>query len=391
MTRMRWLLAGALFALALGAGARPVAAQTRADSAAVLLEGARLLRAQGQDAAADALLQLIRQRFTDTSAADEAGRMLLGRRGTPEVQRSGRVELLVFGTTYGLWLGVALPIMAQADGPEAYGAGLLLGGPAGFLAARRYLANRPVSEGQARAITFGGTWGTWQGFGWTEVLDPGGEECEPSPDGYCYEPTTPTAEARVAGAVIGGLTGIATGAVLARKPIASGTATAVSFGALWGTWYGFALGTLADAEDDELLGYTLAGGDVGLLTVALLAPRWNVSRSRARLVSLGGVVGLLGGLGIDLLAVRDNEDVAILIPTVTSALGLGLAARATRSMDTDNRGESRDGEAGFSGALLEYRPGGWRVEVPAVTMKLERAAGRAGATSLYVPLVSARF
>ena len=71
----------------------------------------------------------------------------------------------------------------------AAGVGLLLGAPAGFFASRAYARSRPLSDGQARAITLGGTWGTWQGFGWASVLDLGTEtvrECPLGPDD-CFE------------------------------------------------------------------------------------------------------------------------------------------------------------------------------------------------------------
>lgn len=391
---MKRILVMLLFALALaaGAGARPAAAQTREDTAAVLLDAARQLRADGQASAADAVLQLLQRRYAGTAAANEALRLLALVERSPEPVRSGKVELLVFGTTYGLWLGAAVPLMLDIEGAESVGAGLLLGGPVGFLATRAYLKGRPdLTEGQARAITFGGTWGTWQGFGWTEVLDLGREACDGDPQYPCYT-DEPSPEARIGGTVVGGLAGIATGALLARKPIPSGVATAVSFGALWGTWYGFAIASIADLQDEEVLATTLAAGDVGLVATALLAPRWNPSRNRARLVSLGGVVGLLGGLGLDLLVQPDDEDVAILIPALTSAVGLIGAAQATRNFD-ERRSDDGGGEApgGFSGALLDVRDGRMDLGVPALGLRVERDARHRPATSLYVPVLQARF
>lgn len=387
---MKRILLVMLCALALGAGARPVAAQTREDTAAVLLDAARQLRADGQADAADAVLRLLQRRYPGTPAAAEALRLLALVERSPEPVRSGKVELLVFGTTYGLWLGAAVPLMLDIESAESLGAGLLLGGPVGFLATRAYLRSRPdLTEGQARAITFGGTWGTWQGFGWTEVLDLGRERCYGDPQYTCYT-DEPSPEARIGGTVAGGLAGIATGALLARKPISSGVATAVSFGALWGTWYGFAIATIADLEDEEVLATTLAGGDLGLVGTALLAPRWNPSRNRARLVSLGGLVGGLGGLGLDLLIQPDDEDVAILIPAITSAAGLVLAAAATRDFDAARSGGD-EGAGGFSGALLDVREGRLDLGVPAVGLRLGRDPRRGATTSLYVPVLQARF
>ena len=382
---MKKWLAVAACAVLLGFGtASTAAAQSREDSAAVWLDAARQLRESGQPGAANALLELLLRRFTGTAASAEAERQLAVARAQPEPERPGRVELLVYGTTYGAWLGVALPVIGKADRPEVFGLGMLVGAPAGFLAARGYLKNHPLTEGQARAITFGGTWGSWQGFGWTEVVDAGR-------DGYCdeftcYEDSTASGEALVAGTVLGGLTGIATGAVLARKPISSGVATAVSFGGLWGTGYGLALGVLLDLEDDDLLAATLIGGNAGVLAMALVAPRWNPSRSRARLVSLGGVVGLLAGLGLDLI-IQPDEKAAVVIPAAASAAGLLIAANSMK-------GEAPKGGTGGDlpgSSLLDYRSGRWAMGAPAVGLMVERAPGQRSRTSLYIPVLQASF
>src|SRR5688500_5191566 len=162
---MRRLLCCLLFVVAASiAGAQEAQAQSRADSAAVLLNAAEQLRLRGENGVARALLELIQQQYAGTAAALEVDRMraLLSR--TPDVERSGRTEVLVFGTTYGAWLGVAVPLMFESDDPGSYGIGLLLGAPIGFFAAKSYADTYSPTEGQTRALTFGGTWGTAQGF-----------------------------------------------------------------------------------------------------------------------------------------------------------------------------------------------------------------------------------
>src|SRR5688572_26097080 len=85
--------------------AEPVSAQvSSADSAAVLLGVANRLRAEGRVSLANSLLDLIVQQFPATPAAAEAQRMRLEFRGVAE-ERSGKTELLVFSTMYGLALG----------------------------------------------------------------------------------------------------------------------------------------------------------------------------------------------------------------------------------------------------------------------------------------------
>ena len=359
-------------ALAGVAPSRAAAQEARADTAAVLLRVAEQLEAEGRTALAAALLQTILERYGETPAAEAARRRAAERAAAAEVTGSGRGELMVWGTLYGLWLGAAIPAAAGTEEPEAYGVGLLLGGPAGFLASR-LVAGQGLTEGQARAITFGGTWGTWQGFGWREVLDIGSN----------------TSESTFRAMVLGGLAGVGVGAVLANNSsITPGTATAVNFGALWGTWYGFALAMASGIDDgDKRLTASLIGGNVGLVATALTAPGWNLSRQRARLINVAGVAGLVGGYGLLLLLQPENDNTAILVPTATSAAGLLAGAMWTRNHDR------RSGPAGGSGgeALLERHEGRWAVGEPRpVPVMLEAAHGRR-VPGLGLALVSLRF
>lgn len=335
LTRAR-LMACAVLLLAAPLAAN---AQTAADSAGVLLGVATKLQAEGRPGLSRTLLDLIIERYGDTPAGAEARRLRAQNR-VAVVEGSGRTELMVFGTTYGLWLGVAIPGAMGADGPEPYGVGLIAGGPIGFLTSRAYARSRQITEGQARAITFGGTWGTWQGFGWAEQLNIGTEEI--CPDGHeCFE-GDPSARTLFASAVVGGLTGIGVGVALSQKNITAGTATTVNFGALWGTWFGVALADIAQ-DDDDYLGAALIGGNVGIVATALAAPGWNLSRGRARLISISGVAGLLTGFGM--LLIGQPDDASLVVPMVTSAVGLGLGAHWTRNMD-DASGSGAGGSGG---------------------------------------------
>ena len=350
-----------LLVVALGAlfPARVEAQQvTRSDSAAIFLEAARMLEARGQGAAADAIYQLILERFPDTFAADAAR----SRVRVPVTDRvstsSGAVELKVWSTLYGLWLGVAVPAAFGANDSEAYGVGLLVGGPVGFLVGQGLARSRSLSDAQARAITFGGTWGTWQGFGWSRVLDLGeGLECDGD---LCV--SDGGAEETFAAMVVGGIAGIGVGTMLSRKNITPGIASTVSFGALWGTWFGTAAGVLIDAEDDGLLAASLIGGDAGLVTAAILAPRWNMSRNRARLISIAGVIGGLAGGGIDLITRPDDEKAAVAIPLAGSIIGLTIGAVTTRSYDARNPGGNENDGAGS--ALLRLDRGRFSIDMP---------------------------
>lgn len=360
-----------LVVLVLTAPARPASAQapvSAADSAAVLLEAARHFEALGNEEVAGAILRLIVERYS-TTVAGTAALERLQRSGGLGEERSGRVELQVWGALYGLWLGVAVPTAFGWDDPEAYGAGILLGAPAGLLAARAVTRSRNLTEGQTRAITWGGTWGTWQGLGWADVFDWGSETvCDGD---FCYE-TGETTEAQFKAMIAGGLVGAAAGSLLSRRTIPAGVAAGAHYGSLWGTWLGVAGSVLGDIDNDDLMTATLLAGNAGLVAGAWLADRHTMSRNRVRLVSLGGLLGGLAGLGLDLLVQPDDDKVAVGIPLVLSGAGLAAGAYMTRDHDRAFRVGSLDMETPH-GALFGFDRTGVRWDVPVPLPSLARS------------------
>jgi hypothetical protein len=354
----------------------PGARVAPADSAAVLLQAAGTFQAEGRSDVARALYEFILRNFPGTPAAEEAsGRLADLQRIAEDSDGSGRVELQVWSTVYGLWLGVAVPAALGADGSEAYGAGLLVGGPAGFFAGRALTRNRDITDGQARAYTLGGSWGTWQGLGWANVADA-------------------STEGTFAAMVLGGLGGIGIGAALADRPISSAATTAASFGSLWGTWFGVAGGVLLDLEGDALLTAALLGGNAGLAGSALTFPSWRMSRNRQRLISIAGVLGGLGGAGIDLIVQPDNRKVAIAIPLVGSVAGLALGAWFTADRDGGAEGFDSDGGGeGPDGSLLHLDGGslGFGAPIPTPTLLPGGPSGREWRPGLALTLFRGRF
>ena len=366
----------------------PLAAQVSRDEAAeVLLGAARTFEDDGQAEVARAIYELILRRYAGTPAATEARARLDAAPAAVDFG-DGRTELMIWSTTYGLFLGVAIPTALGASTAPPYGVGLLLGGPGGFLAGRAIAGSRPISVGQARAVTWAGTWGTWQGAGWRDVFDIGESElCDAF--GNCFD-TEDTIEETFAAMVVGGTAGLIVGNVLSYKDITAGTATAVNFGSLWGTWFGWAGGYVADLDGDALLVSTLVGGDVGLLFTALAAPQWNVTRNRARRVSIAGVIGLFVGLGLELIAEPESSRAQVALPMATSAIGLAFGAATTAG---SGGGGSERGEVP-DGALLSLRGGHWGLDAPLPFPVVRERAGRAGPerrTGWGVTLLSARF
>jgi hypothetical protein len=387
MNRLKAILLVSCFACALG-GAAPAAAQmTRADSAAVLLGVAQQLRVEGRISLANSLLDIIAQRYSETPAAAEAAQLRLTLRSVPE-ERSGRTELLVWSTSYGLALGALVPVALGTDSPESIGVGLLAGGPLGYLLGRGILQGRGISEGQARAISFGTLWGAWQAYGWAEIANVGEREfCDPVVG--CFDDGGGE-EDKLRVAILGSLVGMGTGLLLARKEISAGTAATVSFGAFWGSWYGLGLYVLVGEEEgdgDRGLAYTLLGGDLGLVITALGAPKWQLSRGRARLISISGLAGLVAGFGILLITSPDDVgNEAILVPLATSTLGLGLGVGWTRNYD-ERRGQ--DGGADL-GSAVQWRNGQLRLAIPEAGLQLLERKGRLE-PALRIPVFKAVF
>jgi hypothetical protein len=386
MKHALWLTGVVVITLVMASA--PLQAQTRADSAAVLLHTAEQLRQRGEGAAARTLLAYIERHFADTPSAAHVAAIRAAVRRLPEAERSGRTELMAWGTTYGAWLGIAVPFMAGADEPAPYGLGLLSGAPAGFLAARAYANAYHPTEGQARAITFGSSWGTFQGFGWAEVLNLGQrtvrhDYCDPQWGGCEYEDTD--GKVRMAAGVAGGLIGIGTGAVLAQKPITAGTAAVVTSSGMWGTWFGWTLPYIVTGvEDDALLTTTLIAGNASLLGAALLAPEWQMTESRMRLIDVGGLIGGLAGLGLTLIVQPDSDRTIIALPVIGSAVGLLAGVHLTR----DHSAPEADGAG--RGALLNLDGGRWALDMPDPGLTVQRVQGDLRPAA-YVPLVRARF
>lgn len=356
---MRVFLVVLLAAAALLPSGHDLSAQvTPADSAAVLLDAANTFLARDQPDLAAALHRLILERFPDSPAA-AAARLALND-GPSAVASNGATELQVWSTTYGAWLGVAVPGAFGVDDTQGYGVGLLVGAPLGFLTGRAVVRSMNPTIGQARAITFGGTWGTWQGFGWREVLDLGEEEFDCGGGVVCTGGDT--TEETFAAMLVGGAAGITVGALLGRASVSDAVATGANTGALWGSGIGGAVGGLLDLEDDDLLAAALVGGNVGLAAAALATPALGFSRNQWRMVSLGGVIGGLAGLGLDLLIEPDDDKVAIAIPLATGVAGLAIGGATSRP--SGPREPSRN--AG-PGGLLEIDRDGIALGTPAFT------------------------
>lgn len=368
----------------------------RSDSAGVVLmldQPWRLVRASGDSAvfaSAAGTITYYRDQGGLGVAVDSAGAMRTARfsaascprrptmiAGMPgqasrEAPGSGATELMVFETLHGLFLGIAVPVMLDAEDPAPYGLGLLLGGPTGLFLSRAWAQRHHPTTGQARAIVWGGTWGALSSL----FLYQGVEDF-------------PSASGSMGAMTAGMLGGTLFGGFVARRPISGGDGTLAIHSTFWGASLALMLGILSD-EDGEAWMPLLIGGNAGLLAGAMAARKVEMSSGRVWLITASGLAGLVGGIGIDILAQTDDEQTAVLIPLVTTLAGLALGTRATRDFD---RGRLALREGPPTQALLAMRDGRLRLGVPLPQPALvpnDDGRARRWTPGLRVPIFSLR-
>ena len=237
-----------------------------------------------------------------------------------------RASLVGFGTLFCAWSGVGTTILLDMDEPEMIGLVGCISGPLGGLAGSMKLTrNMKLRDGQASLITFGGAWGIWQAVGTAIVAD---------------------AEWKgiVGASMAGGVIGLGVSGVLVRnRYITPSSATMIRFGGIWGTWFAICGAMSANVEDsDDILIYSMIGGDVGLITTALLSPKLKMSNARARLINISGIVGTLYGLGTNVLFEIDSKRDFWNILGVGGVLGLVIGSYFTRNYDDESDYFSRE-------------------------------------------------
>jgi hypothetical protein len=229
--------------------------------------------------------------------------------------QSGRTDLLIFSGYYGTWLGIATPLFFEADNPAPYGLGLLVGGPLSLLITSSLTKDAEISEGKANIISLGGNLGTWQGLGWASIGDN-------------------EANNVVGISELSGLGGIALAILLTSQvDFSEGHAALTSSGLQWGAWFGLVFAAIADHEDEDLLRDMLIGSDVLILGTGIAAKGVQMSESRVRLINLGGVLGTIAGLGLDLIIQPDDASTALAVAGTGSVAGLAIGASLTKNID----------------------------------------------------------
>lgn len=256
------------------------------------------------------------------------------------LDQRGRAELAVFSTLYGLWAGGLVTYLGGGfdDGDELLLVSSLFGGMglAGSLAAT---SGREITEGRARLVSMGGTWGSVNAVAWGLQA------------GFTEKPL-------VATVLASGLAGIAAGATLFDEAPDPGYLSLVNTAGLWSAYAAGLLLVLAEseasAEDDFAM--IVAGADLGLIATALAARDVEISQGRVRLIDLGGLLGTLTTGGILVANEPDSpQTVAVTLLAGTTA-GIVLATLATASWDDPPGGELRS-DLEWRGPGLALLPG----------------------------------
>ena len=263
-----------------------------------------------------------------------------------------RAGLVGFGTLFTTWLGVGTLILLDTEDAVPYGLVLIAGPVSGLLGSLSLTRESKLTDGQASLINLGGVWGIWQAVAAASIAGAG-------------EKLT------VGASMVGGALGLALASSIVRdRDISPGDATLINFGGIWGTWFSICGAMAARKRDqdnsDFILGSAMMGGNVGLSTMAAWSTKLCMSRARARLINIGGIVGTLYGLGANILLDIEPED-----RTFWSLMGLGgvvgLTAGAYFTRDYDMQ-ESYFTEGGVG--LLNLKPveRQWNLSFPTITI-----------------------
>ncbi len=124
-----------------------------------------------------------------------------------------------------------------------------------------------------------------------------------------------------------------------RTKITPGDAALINTSIVWGTAAGALFAVSFDAETKLGAGLTLSGLGMGAVSGILMSRYFEISRTHAALIDVGGIVGLIGGLATESLAYGSNDDSARQQEHVSNfalggmAVGLIGAGILTRNMD----------------------------------------------------------
>ena len=242
------------------------------------------------------------------------------------LDQRGRAELAVFSTLYGLWAGGLVTYLGDLNRVDTvFLMSTLLGGT-GLAVSMGATKGREITEGRARLVSMGGTWGTVNAAAWGLQA------------GLTDKPLVTTM-------LVTGVAGIIAGATVFDEAPAPGYLSLVNTAGLWSA---YATGMLlliaqSDASGADNFALIVAGADLGLVATALLADDVRISQGRVRLIDLGGLLGTLGAAAILSSSDPDSESTVGAVLLGGTAVGIVAATLATIDWDDPPGGELRAG------------------------------------------------
>ncbi len=221
-----------------------------------------------------------------------------------------RAELSIFQTIHGIAFGVEACLLGDCNDARV---GILLAmlGGAGGLAGALLLTERGVTPGQALAVDSGTAWGAWNGVALVNSLSAKADKH--------------VAIATVMAFQAAGLLG---GAFLwDRLRVGAGDVSLANSGGIWAgvlTLLFISAGDFSLSDKQTFLAL-LVTTDAGVLGASLAATQFPMSRSRTLLMDAGGILGVLFGMGVDVLIEGDSRDHAAFFGSAMAGCVVGLA------------------------------------------------------------------
>jgi hypothetical protein len=311
---------------------------TVSDDVSMLYRAALQALSLGRRAAARAILLEIETKYPRTAIGaaemlgllesagpdeDSASAAVLGR-DTPATALS-RAELIVIQSLHGIAVGGELCAAASCDDERLIGASLILGGGLGF-GLSFFLTVDGITPGHTSSINSGMFWGLWNSVAIMGMVQPRNE-----------------GQVIPGSLVIGQIAGVGLGELAWRATHAS--SGDVSLASSVGIWSGVLTllihgATEFEADQEVVFATLLAASDLGLVGGAFLADLFPMSRGHALVIDGGGALGMLVGMGLDLLIQGDDLEPApfFTLASIGMASGLGLTAYLTRNWDAPDPG-----------------------------------------------------
>ena len=229
-----------------------------------------------------------------------------------------RAELTFWQTIDGVGLGIELCALVECNDARPEILSAMAGGGLGAGLAL-YLSRDGIKPGQTLALDSGAGWGFWNGLALSQIFELQGR----------------AVPAVLMGAQLGGL---ALGHLAWMAfPVGSGDVSLANSGGIWGgVVAAFVLNAAAPNATSKGVYITLlAASDVGLIGGALLSRVYPMSRGRTLVLDSGGLLGMLFGLGVDVLAQGDQvgKTPFYVAGAVGTVVGIGGAAYLTRHWD----------------------------------------------------------